>query len=286
MVARAGTIIAFPWQKVYHPTTPRSARLIPIAIKGYYLPTYDTRDIGNIYGGSGNWVPAAPLRAPVVNIPVGVSPYLTSPIEPTLSTVPPVGVFEDGEQATVLPPEIDRRDQISQTVGVVPEPFYVTKNTHPGAIAELIAIGVPIIYPPDFNSLVEEDEEVSWIEDVYTTVDAAVGGVLPGGAPLGIPTGWGGPGLGAQAPIPAPPVVINAGGGAVAPTVFNGGGNGCDDPMRGMVYKKVCGQFKWVKQKRRRRKRLASQSDIKDLSALIGLLGNGKVLQTWIATNS
>ena len=53
-----------------------------------------------------------------------------------------------------------------------------------------------------------------------------------------------------------------------------------------MVYKKVCGQYKWVKQKRRRKQRLATRSDLKDLAALKGVLGQGKLLETWIATHS
>ncbi len=53
-----------------------------------------------------------------------------------------------------------------------------------------------------------------------------------------------------------------------------------------MVYKKVCGQYKWVKQSRRRRKRLASRGDLRDLAALKGVLGQGKAFETWIATHS
>ena len=52
------------------------------------------------------------------------------------------------------------------------------------------------------------------------------------------------------------------------------------------VYKKVCGEYKWVYPKRRRRKRLATQSDLKDLAALKGILGSGKAFDTWIATRS
>ena len=51
------------------------------------------------------------------------------------------------------------------------------------------------------------------------------------------------------------------------------------------VYKKVCGQYKWVQPKRRRRKRLATQGDLKDLAALKGILGNGKSFEVWIATH-
>ena len=52
------------------------------------------------------------------------------------------------------------------------------------------------------------------------------------------------------------------------------------------VYKKVCGEYRWVHQRKRRRKRLATQSDLKDLAALKGILGNGKAFETWIATHS
>lgn len=46
-----------------------------------------------------------------------------------------------------------------------------------------------------------------------------------------------------------------------------------------------CGRGKWQKRSRRRRKRLASQSDLKDLAALKGILGNGKAFEVWIATH-
>ncbi len=42
---------------------------------------------------------------------------------------------------------------------------------------------------------------------------------------------------------------------------------------------------KWIKKRKRRRKRLATASDIKDLSALKSVLGGGKGLDTWIATH-
>lgn len=52
------------------------------------------------------------------------------------------------------------------------------------------------------------------------------------------------------------------------------------------AYKKVCGQYKWVKIRKRRRKRLATASDIADLAKLKGVLGQGKAMETWIATHS
>lgn len=55
--------------------------------------------------------------------------------------------------------------------------------------------------------------------------------------------------------------------------------------MKGMVYKKVCGEYRWVKQRRRRRRRLATEGDIKDLAALTGTIGKGQTLKEWIATH-
>ena len=42
---------------------------------------------------------------------------------------------------------------------------------------------------------------------------------------------------------------------------------------------------KWITQRRRRRKRLATPSDLKDLAALRGVLGNGEAFKTWRATH-
>lgn len=64
------------------------------------------------------------------------------------------------------------------------------------------------------------------------------------------------------------------------------GGGGCErDPRNDYVLKFICSQWKWVKKRRRRSKRLATSSDIKDLSSLKGVLGDGKNLSTWIATH-
>ncbi len=46
-----------------------------------------------------------------------------------------------------------------------------------------------------------------------------------------------------------------------------------------------CGQGKGIKRRKRRRKRLATASDIKDLSALQGAGLTGKALASWIATH-
>lgn len=51
------------------------------------------------------------------------------------------------------------------------------------------------------------------------------------------------------------------------------------------VFKKVCGEYRWVYPRRRRRKQLVTKGDIKGLAALKGVLGNGKAMESWIATH-
>ena len=47
-----------------------------------------------------------------------------------------------------------------------------------------------------------------------------------------------------------------------------------------------CGQGKWQRKTKRRRKRLATKSDLADLSSLKGILGTGEAFKVWIATHS
>jgi len=98
--------------------------------------------------------------------------------------------------------------------------------------------------------------------------------------------GWGGPVSStpvatptvSQPPVAQPPNTPSYQGGTF--------GGGCEsDPRNQYVMKFICGQWKWVKKRKRRSKRLANASDIKDLSSLMGVLGNGKNLTTWIATH-
>lgn len=79
--------------------------------------------------------------------------------------------------------------------------------------------------------------------------------------------------------------VIQSGGGMLPPPMNGGGGSCGSDERNNYVLKFSCGEWKWVKKRRRRAKRLASASDIKDLSSLMGVLGSGKNLTTWIATH-
>jgi len=55
-------------------------------------------------------------------------------------------------------------------------------------------------------------------------------------------------------------------------------------PKRTLGYLSADGTF-CKKKSRRRRQRLATKSDIKDLASLKGIIGTGKAFDTWIATH-
>lgn len=93
-----------------------------------------------------------------------------------------------------------------------------------------------------------------------------------------------GTGAGMQYGVDMPSFLPNIDLGVPGPGVFTPSAPACGGASP--VYKKVCGQYKWVTPKRRRRKRLATQGDLKDLAALKGILGNGKAFEVWIATHS
>lgn len=225
-----------------------------------------------------------------------------------LPDVVPVGFYQDVEEAS-LPPEIDRRDQPPDQENVVRIAIdwveYWALKAQGIAVAQPLPLADRGIFNPavdiiseDFKpvgtsagepgTLVQSGEtDVGWIEDLYGAADVIAGGWLPGGpvSPwdnTSIVT-WGqGPGGGAP-----PPVIINQP--PIGPPPPQGGlpmACGDNDPMKGMVWKRVCGQYKWVKQRRRRRRKLVSQSDAAGLSTLVSILGNGKNTQAWIATHS
>jgi len=84
----------------------------------------------------------------------------------------------------------------------------------------------------------------------------------------------------------APPGVVGNGGAPVIPPPPSGGGGACGIPCGpSPVWKKVCGVYKWVTPKRRRRKQLLTQSDAAGLAKLKGIVGQGKVMEVWIATH-
>lgn len=220
---------------------------------------------------------------------------------------PSTGVPELDEQlgpvyALPLPPPIDRRDFPSNEVELLTVPLSdaewlirmgLPPATGPAPTALPTRLQGPIVMVPgtgtrkDPDELILHEPEESMIhEDIWDWVDDNLPGVLRGTLPGGVP--WGG-----APPLSNQPVIINpgngggGGGGGFYPPVPVGG-NACspDDPMKGMVMKKVCGEYRWVKQKRRRRKKLATKSDLAGLASLKGILGTGKAFEVWIATHS
>ena len=215
------------------------------------------------------------------------------PVQQPGGSVPTVVSSTEPPPPPTLPPVADRRDE---PLNEGPMEQQVTDDWF--VYHDLQARGVPVLHTsqlpaqqPTPAAPIDNDveEPVGWISDVYDIVDTAAGGWLPGGVPVGLGTNvfdavnqpvynQAPPPVQTSAPAPAPTPTAPG-----APPVHT---SSCsNNPYPGWVYKYHCGQMRWVKQSKRRRKRLATQSDIKDLSALIGLLGNGKQLQTWIATH-
>lgn len=226
--------------------------------------------------------------------------------------IPPVDTASTGlpqlvpEPTTVynlpLPPPLDRRDTPQKPPPIYPDPEvsltteqlsdaqwlvqmgmlddvanyvppYVAPTTDGGFDIQgeydpTMPAGAQSLLPPT-----DEGDDVGWISDVYDIVDTAAGGWLPGG----VPVGTSGPGA-----------LMNYVGqpGTPVPAIQGPVTMGTDDSMKGMVYKKVCGQYKWVKVKRRRRRALVTQTDLRGLAALKGVLGQGKAFEVWIATHS
>lgn len=212
---------------------------------------------------------------------------------PTLDAVPVANASTEG---LGVPPAIDRRD-------ITPQPSELSVEvvgwggpmTLPPVMAaeqtlardwieywELKGLGVNVAAPAPrtpgiaaATPLFQEDDDVGWISDVYETVDASLGGILPGGAPLsvgGVPTSIVNQPLG----LPAPTVTAMPGTPAAVPS----------PTIKQYCYKFRDGQWQLVKMRRRRRKQLATKGDLKDLAALKGILGTGKAFEVWIATHS
>lgn len=179
-----------------------------------------------------------------------------------------------------IPDPIDRRDKPSNQEGVSLQTVSDWFDYH-----RLQSQGIPVQHismaPPQATIVSNEDSSVGVLSDIYDVVDAGLGGVLPGGVPFGSSI----PGQVFQTPqVPVAThtgTVIPAGTTAMPPMPAQ-----CDPNGPKPVLKFHCGQWKWVFPKRRRRKQLVTQTDIKGLAALKGVVGVGKTMETWIATHS
>ena len=109
------------------------------------------------------------------------------------------------------------------------------------------------------------------VGDIATTLLAAQ--VLPGMGPLPM-------GITSQALVPSPQgSFVDPLTAPLTPTTIAR----CGIP-KGYHISCVCGVMKYVKNRKRKRQ-LASKSDLANLAALIGIAGNGKLVQVWVATH-
>ncbi len=248
--------------------------------------------------GLPTFIPVGPGGVPFLESWLGVLAQ-----DATTSTLPAQLIEDEGVKD--LPPAIDRRDvtpvetdlpvAIGGEIGWFPRSMpgilQTTKSEDqlwfermfPGEVYNAPG-SVPLAQAPQSTTILATQDaqivsggEVSWIEDIYTTVDASLGGILPGGAPLtsgGFPTSVVNP---ASVPVVTTPTVSPIPGTPAA--VVN-------PAVKQYCYKLVDGQWKLVKMRRRRRKQLATKGDLQDLAALKGILGLGKAFEVWIATHS
>jgi len=193
-----------------------------------------------------------------------------------------------------VPEDVDRRDTPSDEEVL---PMNVTySNTDVNGVRYYTVEGFPGVFTSlqvftNWGIVVDEtaalidpggDDGMGWYSDID---EQFFGGMLPGGAPPGtggFPTF---PGYGFT-DVTAP---ANGNGTTPAvppPTAMMGNCGVAEDPMKGCVLKKVCGTWRWIKQKKGRRKQLVTKSDAQGLAVLKGLVGVGKTMDTWIATHS
>lgn len=226
------------------------------------LPAY----LRNRYLATGVALPRIPVGAPGVAVPsTGVG--IPGVVPGTTTNAPPS-----------VPPSIDRRDVTPVTGGLSSETkavvqardwfeYWELKNKGI-AVSEPVAGGASSVQTSPGGS--DMDLGTLATDLLKTAGEAYIRKEFGTGVGMGY----------ADLPSFLPDIDL----GVPGPGVFTPDMQACGGASP--VYKKVCGQYKWVTPKKRRRKRLATQSDLKDLAALKGILGNGKAFETWIATHS
>jgi len=215
------------------------------------------------------------------SFPVGTPTNLNRPINPESASLPkvvsiigggpPKGVFrEDPERGL---PQI--KEVLSVPAAKVISAPLPQVRTSPSATAG----GLANIEGDKMPSITD------FLRDIFPGTSTDIFDL--GAGALDIYNSYKAPGL-IGPTVGTPPIVAQpAGPPSLPPTVGGGPMDGsCEpDPRNNYVLKYTCGQWKWVKKQKRRRKRLASSSDIGDLAKLKGILGMGKSMETWIATH-
>ncbi len=254
-------------------------------------------DIGNISSYGLN-IPGAGgpyFNLPDFNFPVGLGGVPV--LQPGPSIFIPDELLAQGESeegSGDLPGQIDRRDEtpnesdVPVPLGNISDPLFTGGVQSVQArdwveYWELVGKGLSPLPPlprdapatPTAQIVSAEEDDVGWISDVYDVVDTSVGGILPGGVPVGTTNVF----------TPTPPITTPA----VIPPVTVIPGTATPVPVasaKSYCMKLIDGQWRMVKMRRRRRKQLATKGDLQDLAALKGILGTGKAFEVWIATHS
>lgn len=239
--------------------------------------------------GAGDWQGVSPygfggrsiwsILGRISGVPMGSGGRTT--FQPQSISLPPVVTGTANEEKIAIPEQIDRRDQ------PLPEAPNVIQARDWFDYSQKQKLGIPVLAPTatsrlqqptaskpmDLGSLIS-DLGSQYIQSRYAVAAPAQlaapvftpGAVAMGTAAVGTAAALAGVGIPGVDVISEPPSA-NCGGGKP-------------------VYKYHCGEYKWVYPKRRRRKALATQSDLKSLAALKGVLGQGKAFEVWIATHS
>ena len=133
-------------------------------------------------------------------------------------------------------------------------------------------------YPiPGTPPIIPADEDPMDLGDIYTGVDDLLfGGMLPGGATPGFLSGSPG---GVPATTGSPPVTVTANPGFVNPTGHPTG------PAPGYVFDPSanCGQGKWIKKRRKRRRPIVTEAECGQISMLAGSVGKGATFREILA---
>lgn len=138
---------------------------------------------------------------------------------------------------------------------------------------ELKAKGVPALPPDTSRTQTQKEDNSVDLGDVYDTIDTALGGWLPGGVPLGSVTPTGGvPALVGPSTAPVATPTFNTTVAAAAP------GAAPASIPRGYCYKMTPQGPRWVKERKRRCKRLITASQARDLEVIMAICGKGSKL--------
>ncbi len=211
-------------------------------------------------------------RRDIARVPMGPNVSAPGSRKPTSSRIPTVAIPR-GTPARV-PVSIVRGEPLfeKRRLPVVKAPLPILPQVMPSPA-------------PTGAGLAKKDTEMGLDLGAIGSVFKAVGGAIPGPYDFFDTTGnllqgfAGNTGAVTSNPVVTPvptqlPTGGGIGGGGIPTLPVQYDGCGDDDPMKGYVMKKVCGQWRWIKPKRRRRKVLLTESDYNGLLRIESLKVN------------